>query len=277
MPHRWKKKLGQHLLHDHNILRKIVSALQLSAGEHVIEIGSGSGELTEFLVNEPAHVTSIEIDPQFNDTLSQRFESMENITLITGNILTIRLKDHVPENYKAVIAGNLPYNIASRILFHLFNQRDRIRRMVFTLQKEVARRITSPPRNKDRGILSVLCQFHSSPEILFPVSRNCFYPKPRVDSAVVALDLQPVPRDVNPEKLMHIVKTCFGRRRKTLRNTLALLPDVPHDKWNELASDFNLDRRPEELEVNEFVRLTRVLSNVYTGNRSSSIVGYAAR
>ena len=259
MQYRWKKRFGQHLLHDHNIIRKIISALKLSPGEYVVEIGSGSGALTRFLVKERVNVFAVEIDPQFYDALRREFGNSSNCNLIGGDILDVHLQELLPANSRAIVTGNLPYNITSGILFHFFTQRELLSRMVFLVQKEVARRITAPVHTKDRSILSVFCQFHSHPEILFSVSRNCFYPKPQVDSAVISLDLRPVPGDVHPDALLQVVKTCFSRRRKTLRNTLALLPGIHEALQDELESGFDLNRRPEELEVDEFVNLTRTV------------------
>lgn len=256
MPLQWKKKFSQHLLHDHNIIRKIVTSLKLSSGEYVIEIGSGSGALTEFLAAEPVKVIAIELDPQFYDVFRQKFGNLGSVKLVTGDILKIDLKELVPENTPAVITGNLPYNITSQILFHLFEYREMISRMVFTVQKEVAQRITAPVRSKDRGILSVMSRFYADSAILFPVSRNCFFPKPHIDSVVLALDMKPIPDDVSLERLRQLVRTCFGKRRKTLRNSLALLPDV---SIADLEPEFDLNRRPEELEVSEFIDLTRAV------------------
>lgn len=256
MPLRWKKRLGQHLLHDRNILRKIVAALRLSGNQHVIEIGCGSGALTEFLVKEPAIVTSVEIDPQFFEGIEQKFGDLDNFTLVKGDILSLNLHDLAPVSERTVITGNLPYNITSQILFHLFSQRNTISRMVFTAQKEVAERMVAAPGIKDRGILSVLCQLYSFPKILFSVSRNSFYPKPRVDSVVVEFELKPVPRDVDTEQLMRLVKTCFGKRRKTLRNSLGDYADVSMHN-----ADFpvDLNRRPEELDIDEFLEIAKAL------------------
>ena len=259
MPLRWKKKFGQHLLHDHNILRKIVTALKLSPGECVIEIGSGSGALTEFLAAEPVSLIAVELDPQFYDILQQKFGDLSNVELVSGDILKIDIRGLVPENSRAVITGNLPYNITSRILFYLFDCRDVISRMIFTVQKEIAQRIVAPVNSKERGILSVICRFHADPIILFPVSRNCFFPKPQVDSAVLALNMKPVPDDVSFYKMQQLVKTCFGKRRKTLRNSLSLLAGLPRVRLLELESEFDLSRRPEELEVSEFIDLTRAV------------------
>ena len=258
MPLRWKKSLGQHLLHDHNILRKIVSELRLKERDHVIEIGCGSGALTQFLVKEDIRVTSIEIDPQFSEDLDRQFGKLQNFKLITGDILSLDLEQFITPKDKTVITGNLPYNITSQILFHLFDQKLLNMLMVFTVQKEVARRITARPSSKDRSILSILCQYYAIPKYLFSVSRNCFFPKPRVDSAVISLESRQLPGDLDSDNFMQVVKSCFGKRRKTLKNTISLIPNVRFERFK---SEIDLTRRPEELSIEEFEILARDVEN----------------
>ncbi|MFC1730446.1 16S rRNA (adenine(1518)-N(6)/adenine(1519)-N(6))-dimethyltransferase RsmA [candidate division KSB1 bacterium] len=253
---RWKKSLGQHLLHDRNILKKIVSALPLTGSENVVEIGCGTGVLTDLLVREPVRITGIELDKQFFDILRDKFSGQNNFRLITGNFLTLDLREVFPEDKKTLVVGNLPYNVTSQILFRLFSFREYIESVTVMMQKEVSRRITAKVRTKDRGILSVVCQFHAEPEVLFPVSRNCFYPRPNVDSAVVALKFRNIPGDVDPDLFFRLVKTCFGKRRKQLRNSISIIDEADIGR---LEPDFDLDRRPEELEVHEFADLTRTI------------------
>jgi len=253
---RWKKSLGQHLLHDPNILRKITAALRLVPGDTVIEIGCGSGALTECLVAEPVQVAAVEVDGQFFDMLREKFADRDNFSLVEGSVLDTDFSALVPGNSRAVVTGNLPYNITSQIIFYLFRWRDALSRLVFTVQREVAARIVSPVRRKDRGILSVICQFHADTEILFTVSRNCFYPKPKVDSAVVALTMKALPEGVQPDDFFRLVKTCFGTRRKTLKNALVRFGGAG---LAGLERDFDLNRRPEELETAEFAALARRL------------------
>ncbi|MFC1513425.1 16S rRNA (adenine(1518)-N(6)/adenine(1519)-N(6))-dimethyltransferase RsmA [candidate division KSB1 bacterium] len=255
----WKKRYGQHLLHDTNIIRKFVSALDLTEGKPVIEIGPGSGALTKFLINEKADVSVIEIDEQFHDILEDEYSEYDNFKLIKGDILKISFDDMIRKDQKVTVTGNLPYNITSQIFFHLFNWSERISKMVFTIQKEVAQRVVSPVRSKNRSILSVLCQFYSEPEILFPVSRNCFFPKPKVDSAVVLFTIRQNKHDVNTEKFLKIVKTCFGKRRKTINNTLSQIEGIDLEN---ISKVIDLNKRPEELEIEDFLRITR---NAFSG------------
>jgi len=253
---RWKKTLGQHLLHDQNILRKIAASLRLSEGDFVLEVGSGSGALTEHLVEHPVTVTAVEVDRQFFDILNEKFSYRDNFSLIQSDILDLDLAEIIPQGILAVVTGNLPYNITSQILFQLFSVRDHINRITVMIQKEVANRITADIRSKNRGILSVICQFHTVPELEFNVSRNCFFPKPKVDSAVVTLNMKPLPENIDPALFFNLVKTCFGKRRKTLRNSVRQIPEADFDR---LESAFDLNSRPEELTLSDFVELHRLI------------------
>ena len=199
---RWKKMYGQHLLHDKNILKKIAAAVGPVAHETVVEIGCGSGALTEFLVESPAAVVGIEIDEQFYPVLDERFGKKPNFRLVRGDILDIDLNTVLPDSGKAAVTGNLPYNLTSQILFRLFRNSGRISRIVILVQKEVAQRIAAPAGGKDRGILSAVSGFHADTKMLFTVSRNCFFPKPKVDSAVVSLRMRQTPGDCDPRGIL---------------------------------------------------------------------------
>ncbi|MCP4725239.1 MAG: ribosomal RNA small subunit methyltransferase A [bacterium] len=253
----WKKRYGQHLLHDKNILRKIAGSLDLKKDDAVLEIGCGSGALTEYLVNEAAKVTAVEVDEQFFDIINEKFGATESFELVKGDILEKKLELILSTDEKTVIAGNLPYNITSQILFYMIDYLEYISRMLFMVQKETAERITAPVRNKNRSILSVICQYHFEPEILFPVSKNSFYPVPNVDSAVILLTVKNgLDRNIS-KRLIETVKACFGKRRKTLKNNLK---SGGYD-ISEIADRFDLSRRPEELSVNEFESLTGLITD----------------
>ena len=260
----WKKSLGQHLLHDKNILRKIVEAIAPKPGECIVEIGGGTGVLTELLAAEPTDVIVVELDTQFVSILAEKFENQSNVTILPGDILKLRLNDILPSEVKAVVAGNLPYNITSPILFHLFEQRDVVSRMVFMVQREVARRMTAPPGIKDRSILSILCQFHSDVQVLFPVSRSCFFPVPKVDSAVVELKIKEIPAGISPEKFIKTAKAAFNKRRKMLKNSLK---DIAGGNVSRLEGLFDVKRRPEELTIDEFIFITQQLSPNKSNNQ----------
>ncbi len=251
----WKKRYGQHLLHDRNILSKIAGSLDLNKDDSVIEIGCGSGALTEYLISGAGRVTAVEVDDQFFDIIEEKFGKNREFRLIKDDILKTDLKQLILPGRKSIIAGNLPYNITSQIIFYLLDHLQNISRMVFLVQKEIAERITAPVRNKNRSILSVICQYHFEPKILFPVSRNCFYPAPNVDSAVIFLSVKQESNNEFAKRFRSVVKSSFGKRRKTLRNNLKSAGIEPDN----IQSEFNMSRRPEELSVLDFEELTSLL------------------
>jgi len=246
------KSLGQNFLRDENILRKIVESLNLREGDLIIEIGPGQGALTKHLIDMPITLIGIEIDQRAIDILQQKFTDkiiLHHISVLDANIHTISEK----YQKKIRIVGNIPYYLTSEILFWLFDARTVITDATIMMQLEVAHRLTASPKNKEYGILSVFTQFYTECEMLFKVSRNCFYPKPDVDSAVVSLNFKDSLPQVDEKLFRSIVRSTFGKRRKTLRNGLkslnyedTILDQIP----------FDLKKRPEELSVNEFVNLS---------------------
>jgi 16S rRNA (adenine1518-N6/adenine1519-N6)-dimethyltransferase len=253
-----KKSLGQNFLRDENILRKIVESLHLRSGDAVVEIGPGQGALTRHLVLQPITLVGIEIDERAVDLLRQTVD--EKAIFIHANVLDVDLQKISQKCRKKIrIVGNIPYYLTSEILFWLLDAREVLQDATLMMQLEVARRLVAPPGNKEYGILSVFMQFHTDCEILFKVSRNSFYPKPDVDSAVVSLNFKDqLPR--YDEKLFRsIVRATFGRRRKTLRNGLRSL------RLDESTLDqipFDLSRRPEDLTVHEFLDLSESIRNI---------------
>jgi 16S rRNA (adenine1518-N6/adenine1519-N6)-dimethyltransferase len=246
------KSLGQNFLRDENILRKIVESLNLREGELIIEIGPGQGALTKHLVDMPITLIGIEIDQRAIDILQQRFTDkiiLHHISVLDANIHTISEK----YQKKLRIVGNIPYYLTSEILFWLFDARTVITDATIMMQLEVAHRLTASPKKKEYGILSVFTQFYTECEMLFKVSRNCFYPKPDVDSAVVSLNFKDSLPQVDEKLFRSIVRSTFGKRRKTLRNGLKSL------NYEDTVLDqipFDLKKRPEDLSVDEFINLS---------------------
>lgn len=265
-----KKRLGQHFLVDRNIASKIVKQLTLHCSyETVLEIGPGLGILTEYLLNNHEYKTCvIEIDPEMTAYLRKRFEfhpgySGSKFKIIEGDFLKFDLNLIFDDKFG--IIGNFPYNISSQILFKILENKDKVFEVVCMLQKEVAQRIASKPGNKKYGILSVLLQAFYDIELLFTVNETVFEPKPKVKSAVLRLirriDDTSKSKFGNPLKIQcdeklffKIVKQSFQNRRKTLRNALKKLT------LQAKTSDFDiLNKRAEQLTVDEFIELTRNL------------------
>jgi 16S rRNA (adenine1518-N6/adenine1519-N6)-dimethyltransferase len=252
------KSLGQNFLRDENILRKIVESLNLREGELIIEIGPGQGALTKHLIDMPITLVGIEIDQRAIDLLQQKFTDkiiLYHINVLDANIHTISEK----YRKKIRIVGNIPYYLTSEILFWLFDARTVITDATIMMQLEVAQRLIAPPKNKEYGILSVFTQFYTECKMLFKVSRNCFYPKPDVDSAVVSLKFKDTLPQVDEKLFRSIVRSTFGKRRKTLRNGLKSL------NYEDTVLDqipFDLRKRPEELTMNDFVNLSASIGKI---------------
>jgi 16S rRNA (adenine1518-N6/adenine1519-N6)-dimethyltransferase len=252
------KSLGQNFLRDENILRKIVESLKLNDGDIVIEIGPGQGALTKHLVDLPITVIGIEVDQRAIDLLQQNYGAA--MTIYHASVLDANLHTLSEKHQKKLrIVGNIPYYLTSEILFWLFDARMVVTDATIMMQLEVARRLIAPPKNKEYGILSIFTQFYTECVMLFKVSRNCFYPKPSVDSAVVQLNFKDTLPQVDEKLFRSIVRATFGKRRKTLRNGLkslelddTILDQVP----------FDLKKRPEDLSVDEFVFLSESLRKI---------------
>jgi 16S rRNA (adenine1518-N6/adenine1519-N6)-dimethyltransferase len=253
-----KKSLGQNFLQDENILRNIVESLHLSSGNVVIEIGSGQGALTKYLVDLPITLIGIEVDKRAIELLQHGYGT--KMTILHANVLDVDLLEISQKHQKKLrIVGNIPYYLTSEILFWLFDARKVVTDATMMMQLEVAHRLVASPKNKEYGILSVFTQFYTECEMLFKVSRNCFYPKPEVDSAVVRLNFKDQLQQVNEKLFRSIVRATFGKRRKILRNGLKFL-ELEDTVLDQIP--FDLKKRPEDLNVDEFIFLTNTLEKI---------------
>lgn len=256
-----KKHLGQHFLKDKQIAKRIVDSLELSSESQVLEVGPGTGVLTEFLLQNPnIKLTAIEVDHESVQYLSFHYPAL---TLIEDDFLKIDLSTLFKDKFHLI--GNFPYHISSQIFFKVLDYRDQIPVVVGMIQKEVAERIASKPGNKTYGILSVLLQAFYDIEYLFTVAEHVFDPPPKVKSAVVRLTRNEVSHLACDEKLFKtVVKTAFNQRRKMLRNSLK--PIV--DKESPMYEDSLFNKRPEQLSVADFIALTnRIEQALQEGNQ----------
>lgn len=245
-----KKHLGQHFLKDENIAHKIVEALK-SEDINVLEIGPGTGVLTKYLIDiHRDNLVLIDVDSESIAYLKKHFDlPLDNI--IEADFLKVSLSDRLTSKY--AIIGNFPYNISSQIFFKVLEQKEEVVEVVCMLQKEVAKRLASPPGNKDYGILSVLLQAYYDFEYLFTVPPEVFNPPPKVNSGVIRLTRNNVKSLDCDEKLFKkVVKQGFQNRRKTLRNALKPL-NLPI----EVVELEMLNRRAETLSVDDYVDLTK--------------------
>ena len=249
---RAKKFLGQHFLKDLSVAQRIAETIQSG---RVLEIGPGMGVLTQYLLKNPnLQTTAIEID---RESVAYLKEWYPELHLIEGDFLKLDLNIIYPDGEFCVI-GNYPYNISSQIFFKVLDHKDRIPICSGMIQKEVAERIASKPGKKAYGILSVLLQAYYDIEYLFTVDEHVFNPPPKVKSAVVRLTRNNRQQlDCDEALFKTIVKTAFNQRRKQMRNSLMGIVG----KENPLLNDPIFTKRPEQLSVEEFISLTKLIQN----------------
>lgn len=240
------KRLSQNFLIDGNIVRKIVHFADVKKGDSVLEIGPGPGALTEALLAAGAHVTAIEKDPRMVQLLS----SLPDLTLVEADILEYPLSD---SSWK--IVANLPYHITTPVLAHLIDFRHCIQSITVMVQKEVAERFRAKPKSKDYSSFSVFLQFYADIHFGFVVSPTCFFPPPKVHSAVVRLDFRPPPVVRSEKRFFQLVRAAFGKRRKMLRSNLKdMAPSLVVENALEKLG-LRRDARAEDLSVSDFTAL----------------------
>lgn len=256
-----KKHLGQHFLKDLSIAQRIAETLVFESEMPVLEIGPGTGVLTQFLLkNDKIKLTVVELDTESIIYLNANFPALKN-KIIEADFLKLNLQELYQEKF--CIIGNFPYNISSQIFFKLLENRNQIPCLSGMIQKEVAQRIAAPSGSKTYGILSVLLQAYYDIEYLFTVDEKVFDPPPKVKSAVVRLTRNKVENIACNEVLFKtVVKTSFNQRRKTLRNSLKPILG----KENEAYVYPIFDYRPEQLNVASFVELTNLVEKHLPAN-----------
>ncbi|WP_339605780.1 16S rRNA (adenine(1518)-N(6)/adenine(1519)-N(6))-dimethyltransferase RsmA [uncultured Roseivirga sp.] len=250
-----KKHLGQHFLKDLNIAKSIADGLTGHGGyDKVLEIGPGTGVLTQFLLQNNVETSVIEIDRESVAYLKQHYPQLDG-RIIEGDFLKLNMEERFPGKFGVV--GNFPYNISSQIFFKVLDLKQQVPEVVCMIQKEVADRLISPPGNKAYGILSVFLQAYYELEYLFTVPPNVFNPPPKVNSAVIRLKRnEREALDCDEVLFRRVVKAGFQMRRKTLRNALK-----PINLPEELSGEKVLDQRAETLSVDQYVELTNLISS----------------
>lgn len=259
-----KKSLGQHFLTDPNIIRKIADSVSPKPGGRIIEIGPGTGAVTDVLLQRYPQLEVIEVDPRAVNLLREKHPQL---TIHHTDILKVDWRQGLAASASAEpsadnrisLIGNLPYYITSPILFSVLDNRELFHEAVFMIQKEVAERLVARHRTKEYGILSVQTQLLARVEYLFTVSRHVFHPKPNVESAVIKLHFDGPAPEVDLANLKTVVRTAFGQRRKTMSNSLKpiLVQAFPDESLRaEAVSRLGLHRRAEELVPEEFIELT---------------------
>ncbi len=249
-----KQRLGQYFLRDRAVLNKIVSALELTSQDSVLEIGPGTGVLTVPIARLAGKVIAVELDKRLCEVLRQelRMAELANVEIIQQDFLRQDLSE-LPHQLK--IVSNLPYYITTPIITKIIEAQINFTQMVLTMQQEVAQRIAAVPGNKIYGSITVFVQFYCDVEIVSVVYPRSFSPQPNVDSCIVKFSRRPPPPLTVPEAfLFQVVRRSFGNRRKMLKNTLAGFGDLSR-------VSIDLSRRPETLSLAEFCRLAEEIAH----------------
>jgi len=249
-----KKSLGQHFLKDLSIAEKIAGVLATFTDLPVLEVGPGTGVLTQFLLKNKHDLTVVELDRDSVAYLNEHYPELKG-HIIEADFLKLDLNDLF--SGKFCVIGNYPYNISSQIFFKVLDYKDKVPCCAGMLQKEMAERIASRPGKKAYGIISVLLQAWYNIEYLFTVEPEVFDPPPKVRSAVIRIIRnERTSLDCDEAMFKTVIKTAFNQRRKTLRNSLKVLLG----KDNAISALPVFDKRPEQLSVEEFIEITKLVT-----------------
>jgi 16S rRNA (adenine1518-N6/adenine1519-N6)-dimethyltransferase len=255
-----KKALSQNFLIDGNIIRKIVSKANVTEQDTVLEIGPGPGSLTEALLETGAHVIAVEKDKVLAEALERLKAPNRRLDVFCEDILEFAFEKYCADKKLKVIA-NLPYNITTPIIAKLIPRNDLFSSLTLMVQDEVARRFTAKPGTSEYSSFTVFLNFFSTPLYSFGVSKNCFYPIPRVESAIVKLELKEHAKVSSEDAFFKMTRTSFEHRRKMLRASLKELytPEVITKSLTDLG--LNPLARPEELSLEQFISLFEQLQH----------------
>ena len=259
------RRMGQHFLVDGRTLPRIAAELGAQPGDSVLEIGAGLGALTDELLKSGATVYAVERDRRFLEVLTDRFRDNGSLQLVRSDILQMELGPYAQGAPNSLlVVGNIPYSLTSPILEFLLKQRQWVRRVLLTIQKEVADRIIAKPGSKVYSSISLGVQIAFKPKIVFTVHPGAFYPQPKVTSAVLRLDPleEPAVPPDQEEAILRLVRLIFTHRRKTLLN--ALLTGgvaIPKEDLLRRLKEAGMDpiRRPETLDLQDLSRLQAIL------------------
>lgn len=253
-----KKSLGQNFLIDSNIINKISDSISAKENDLIIEIGPGMGALTKELKKKNANIICYEIDTDLKPYLNK----LENdkTKIIYKDVLNSNIESDIKniKYNKLFLVGNLPYYITTPIIKHLIEINLDVEEMVFMVQKEVAERFTSKPKNKEYGSITLYLKYFFNVEYLFSVSKHCFNPVPKVESAIIRFNKRLNKLDVNVDNYFKVINDAFKMKRKTLKNNLA---NYDFDKIKEILNRYNLPEtvRAEELSEEVFAELSKII------------------
>ncbi len=253
-----KKSLGQNFLVDKNIRLKIIEACGFSKEDIVLEIGPGSGEMTQEIAPKVKRVLAVEIDKNLCDALRRRFALGKNVTIVNGDILKTDLSPYFKRHiHRVKVFGNIPYYITTPILGRIFKYRKHIKTVFLTVQKEFAARLAAPAGSRVYGSLSCFVRYYSEPKVLFTVKNACFYPKPKVDSSFLRLELkEKLPAGRKEEACFFaVVRAAFGQRRKKIKNSLTRLLEKEEIETILKECGIQADTRAESLDLADYLAI----------------------
>jgi len=261
------KRLGQSFLEDINIINKIISISNIQEDDTVVEIGAGVGIMTELIAEKVRKVIALDIDPRMVGILRERLAGYHQVDVVKGDVLKYDFSSVGYEllSRKTKVIGNIPYNISSQILFHLLAYRQHISSMILMFQKELADRLIASPGTKEYGIPTVLVSMYTECFREMVIPRSCFYPEPKVTSAVMKIIIREKPlMDLNDHDFfVKIVKIAFSKRRKTLLNNLRSSPLLGYSEREVVTalkkSGIDGVRRGETLTAEELGKLSNAL------------------
>jgi len=258
-----KKGLSQNFLIDGNILQKITAAAKVSQDDLILEIGPGPGALTECMLNQGCRVIAVEKDFQLGQALERLQTPHNTLSIYCEDILQFPLEQILPtflkEGQKAKVIANLPYQLTTSILARLAPLNELFSSITVMVQQEVARRFTGSPGSREYGSFTVFLNFFSDSVFNFKVSRQCFFPIPNVESAVMTLKLKKPPAEIDQKQFFTLTRTAFKQRRKMLKSTLreSYEPSLIAEVLTQIG--LNPLARPEDLSVENFIELFKKL------------------
>lgn len=262
---KFSKSLGQNFLIDGNIVRKIVTEANITKNDYVLEIGPGMGTLTEELAINAKKVVAVELDKKLLPILDETLEPYDNVEVVHGDILKIDVNSLIEEKLAGgpiKVVANLPYYVTTPIIGNLIENDLNLDSIIVMVQKEVAERMSARPGSKSYGSLSIFVNFYSEPKIVVKVPKTVFMPQPKIDSAVIKLEIRKNLPDIDREQFFKIVKAAFSKRRKTILNALSTYGfslDKETIKEALESSGIKPEERAENISVEEFIKLSVIL------------------
>ena len=264
---KFSKSLGQNFLVDSNIIDKIIEGANITENDYVLEVGPGIGTLTREICKKAKKVIAVEIDKKLIPILKETLSDLDNVEVINADILKLDILEVIREkmdNKPIKLVANLPYYITTPIVMKFLEEYIPVENIVVMVQKEVADRMQASPGTKDYGALSVAVQYYCEPKIITKVPRTLFIPQPNVESTVICLTVHknPIYKLKNKDLFFDVVKSSFGKRRKTILNALSSGNIVvSKEELKNVLNNSGVDevRRGETLTIDEFANLSNVL------------------